>query len=1228
MAATNSSSVPPLPAPPVSAPAPATAAAHAPGTDTGVPASLYGPLADGGFLAKLGTGLRLSAEQLAARELDLSTLPQPLPGVKLAKLRVVRDELRLEGSVEVPFLPHAEIRMGIKPDGTAKISGRLSARLQLAALGSPQVQLGLDESGNLSGAVEFSALTLTPRALRATATGSGRLELVNGRFGGAIHAELGYPAVGAASADLGFGPEGAFTASGTVTLTPPFLDALSATLAADAEGNLTAQLQVEAAGRVSPLPGLVLEAGTALIGYRNGVPSLALTGFAASYAGVGRVSIESLLLDGHRTQFSADGTLLLTIPGMSEVTGQVRVRESKVSGRLQLGVRDFPQGLPLRNGQLTVTLQESGQLVFSGRVTVALGPAGQGQLAASYEQGVLTLGAQVQLTVPGMAPVMVNVSYINGDLTGSVDAPINSELLPGLSGAVHIEYAQDRWSGTTTLNYAADDGKLAGSVTVTVAQAEDNSLQLGGSGQVTAQLMPNLAGTLNATILPEGGVDVSGTIEVAKPVELFPEKRLEKELFSHSQDIPLWAILVAVIRIRAGVRAGIGPGVFRNITVTGSYTIGATEADPSFKVTGQLFIPAFVEGYVAFGAGLGLDVVLGELTGGIEAVGTAGLYGAISVIPELVYEHGQWSIAGVATLAAGARLKLSLNAWAEVEAFWVTVWDNTWKLASITMPLGPNLALQAKMNYVFGRPEPPELDFSSSNVDAESLIQSAMPEDGPPLSGAREALENKAEWKGALREQSAAAVPPELAAQAQQGDAAPPAPARPPKPAGPPPGKSAESTAGGPSAPTPAPGDSAAASAEQAAVIEAATPDAALPHAVPAEQLPVNEKPRYPGPVTLATLDEPPVPVPRTQTQEHEDLAAAKRAVELASAQASSSDTLDDYFPRIKNRFRLSSLAYEGDFESGFDVVGSINPQFKAQLSGEPLQGRGIDAAAGPPHRTEVKFFSSQLEGTEVGIEMLARPLGPDHPLGSEPQGQQSLMDRLGTEYIRGHLLNEHLGGPGEPRNLFPITRSANALHSSRMEETIKRWVNTERYWVQYDVKILGQDRIATDDQGREYINSRIKAEAWVLDTNLERFKSVSTEIASRYGLDSSASRQASNEKTAGQVAAAGLARPSDLVRPEDLAAEVLVSAEGRTPFPNFMRSELGAKLAVSNWNTLLAKLRNFPGFGEAAAQVLPKAYTLALASSDALVSLDSPAEKARLTWIVNRWAELREELE
>ncbi len=70
----------------------------------------------------------------------------------------------------------------------------------------------------------------------------------------------------------------------------------------------------------------------------------------------------------------------------------------------------------------------------------------------------------------------------------------------------------------------------------------------------------------------------------------------------------------------------------------------------------------------------------------------------------------------------------------------------------------------------------------------------------------------------------------------------------------------------------------------------------------------------------------------------------------------------------------------------------------------------------------------------------------PGSPPGS---GQDDLMAKLVTDpknrssfkYIRGHLLNENLGGKGETENLFPITANANSVHLHSTEKYVKNWV-------------------------------------------------------------------------------------------------------------------------------------------------------------------------------------------
>lgn len=68
-----------------------------------------------------------------------------------------------------------------------------------------------------------------------------------------------------------------------------------------------------------------------------------------------------------------------------------------------------------------------------------------------------------------------------------------------------------------------------------------------------------------------------------------------------------------------------------------------------------------------------------------------------------------------------------------------------------------------------------------------------------------------------------------------------------------------------------------------------------------------------------------------------------------------------------------------------------------------------------------------------------------------------------GTYYVQGHLLSEKLGGPGDAKNLSPITRWANEFHESSVESDIKRMVHDEGKGVWYEVEaIYGRTRVTS----------------------------------------------------------------------------------------------------------------------------------------------------------------------
>ena len=120
----------------------------------------------------------------------------------------------------------------------------------------------------------------------------------------------------------------------------------------------------------------------------------------------------------------------------------------------------------------------------------------------------------------------------------------------------------------------------------------------------------------------------------------------------------------------------------------------------------------------------------------------------------------------------------------------------------------------------------------------------------------------------------------------------------------------------------------------------------------------------------------------------------------------------------------------------------------------------------GSGKETKITRKTGSLAGTTVGLEMKADWLGGKIPEGTKPEAgaQEALMDLLVTDpnqrspfkYIRGHLLNEHLGGRGNAENMFPITGNANSQHLHSTETTVKSWVKKKKRWVLYEVKVLG----------------------------------------------------------------------------------------------------------------------------------------------------------------------------
>lgn len=134
------------------------------------------------------------------------------------------------------------------------------------------------------------------------------------------------------------------------------------------------------------------------------------------------------------------------------------------------------------------------------------------------------------------------------------------------------------------------------------------------------------------------------------------------------------------------------------------------------------------------------------------------------------------------------------------------------------------------------------------------------------------------------------------------------------------------------------------------------------------------------------------------------------------------------------------------------------------------IAGGGYVSSSLSAYPSEAKFISGTITDPSsknvepVGVEMEAT-IGPDHPRGSAPNQDvaRNYINWTKTKwpnvtFIRGHLLNDNLGGPGKSANLYPITASANHLHESHIESDVKTHVNTNKGVAKYSVKVTHQD--------------------------------------------------------------------------------------------------------------------------------------------------------------------------
>jgi hypothetical protein len=152
-------------------------------------------------------------------------------------------------------------------------------------------------------------------------------------------------------------------------------------------------------------------------------------------------------------------------------------------------------------------------------------------------------------------------------------------------------------------------------------------------------------------------------------------------------------------------------------------------------------------------------------------------------------------------------------------------------------------------------------------------------------------------------------------------------------------------------------------------------------------------------------------------------------------------------------RIRHNLKILEAEPRNGkWAIIAEVNPR------GEKLTEKLVEEGKkGRKFLSKITYSAVNKDG--FGVRMVADPVGPDHLEGttvSDSLRKELRLDvnRRQGKYRLGHLLNHHIGGPGNDwRNLTPITPKANSDHLHQVETDVKTLINDHKRWVYYEVK-------------------------------------------------------------------------------------------------------------------------------------------------------------------------------
>ena len=420
-------------------------------------------------------------------------------------------------------------------------------------------------------------------------------------------------------------------------------------------------------------------------------------------------------------------------------TGKLKVwyRKEKFGGEGELGIKEG-KVRGIKSASIKASYKDD-RLDASGTAELSVPGIKTVNVALSYsEKDGLTLGGSFELAdnIPGIqsgsgqALIKQKPGGEGYDVTASGKAVPK---IPGISASIDIAYDNGALTIEGTAGY--EKGMLKGSILVGVSNrpvGEDGKpagdpgkkLTLYGGGSVTLKIAPWLQATAGIKLLPNGEVEVAGEIGLPKSLDIFPEKKLDKNIFTIGIDIPIVGVAVAGQRIGIfanisgglDLSAGIGPGQLQELGLKVTYN-PAHEDQTHIQGGAKLHIPAHAGLRLFVRGGLGVGIPIVSAQAGIEIGGQLGLEGALDAGVQVDWTPAKGlKLEAFGEIYVEPKFKFDITGFVLVQAdlliTTIELYSKRWQLAAFEYGSGLRLGLKFPVKYEEGKP----FDISLSDV--------------------------------------------------------------------------------------------------------------------------------------------------------------------------------------------------------------------------------------------------------------------------------------------------------------------------------------------------------------------------------------------------------------------------------------------------------------------------------------------------------------------------------